>query len=111
MTISELQNEIIAELTAELEGEDSFSADKLAIKVRNAVREVRAARRYPPAYPESMVEAEMEGYYSQIKAIALYDYNKIGMDYQSSFNENSASGSFVDRNSLFAGIIPLSVAS
>jgi hypothetical protein len=37
----------------------------------------------------------------------LYDFNKIGAEFEESHNENSISRIWVERNKLFNGILPL----
>lgn len=104
MTVG-LEEEIMADLTAELSLTDpNFSIALLLPKVRNAMREVKRARNYPTSYTSEQIEADMYDYYSNIRNIALYDYNQIGGEFQTSSNENSNSRHWMDRNKLFAGI-------
>lgn len=104
-----LEIALLEDLTAELEVTDGKFEQKLLIpKLRNAIREVRAARKYPKHYRESMIEDDMQEYYSNIRSIALYDYNKAGAEYETGHSENSVSRSWEDRKTLFSGIIPLS---
>lgn len=108
MNIS-LEQEIVADLTAELSISDgNFNADLLLSKVRSALREVKKARKYPLYYTDSQIERDMYDYYSNVRNIALYDYNLIGAEGQTSSSENGTSRAYVDRNELFSGIIPLS---
>lgn len=102
-----LQDEIIADLTLELGAEPTFNADALRQKVINAIREVKTARKYPSYYTEEQIARDLYNFYSNVRNIALYDYNKIGGEFEQSHNENSVNRSFVDRNSLFGGVIPL----
>lgn len=104
MTVG-LEEEIMADLTAELSLTDpNFSAALLLPKVRNAMREVRRARNYPTSYTDTQIEADMYNYFSNIRNIALYDYNQIGGEFQTSSSENSTSRHWMERNKLFAGI-------
>lgn len=108
MTIS-LEEEIIADLTAELQITDkNFNSALLLSKVRNALREVKKVRKYPSYYTDSQIDRDMYDYYSNVRNIALYDYNLIGAEGQTSSSENGTSRSYVDRSELFSGIIPLS---
>ena len=102
-----LQDEIIADLTLELGAEPTFNADALKQKVINAIREVKKARKYPSYYTEEQITMDLYDFYSNVRNIALYDYNKIGGEFEQSHNENSVNRSFVDRSSLFGGVIPL----
>lgn len=98
---------IISELTIELQNETDFNADILALKVNNAYREVKQARNYPKSYSAETIAEDMENYYSNVKAIAMYDYNKIGAEGQTQYSADGESIHYVDRNKLFAGILPI----
>lgn len=102
-----LQDEIIADLTLELQSEETFDASALAQKVKSAIREVKKARRYPLYYTESQINADLSNYYSNIRNIALFDYNQRGAEFEVSHNENSVSRTWHDRDKLFSGIVPL----
>lgn len=106
MTVAEMKNAIIDELKIELENESAFSLAMLEVKVDTAIREVKRARKYPSSYSDEMIDSDMEQFYSNIKNIALYDYNMIGVEGQSASTENGESRTYVDRNKLFYGIIP-----
>ena len=103
-----LQDELIADLTEELGAEPTFNAEVLKRKVISAIREVKKARKYPSFYTEEQIASDLYNYYSNARNIALYDYNNIGGEFEQSHNENSVSRTFVDRNSLFSGIVALS---
>ena len=98
---------IIAELTIELKNEVDFDAEILTLKVNNAYREVKMARNYPATYTDSMITADMLNYYSNIRAIALYDYNKIGAEGQTQYSADGESIHYLDRDKLFVGIVPI----
>ena len=106
MSIEELKAEIVSDLETELKEEDNVDADLLAAKVKSAIREVRTALKYPPYYTDAMIESDLENYYTQIKAIALYDYNKIGAEGQDSYSADGESIKYSDRDKLFDGVIP-----
>ena len=82
----DIEASVIEELTIELQNEVDFDANILGVKVRNAIREVKAARNYPKTYSESMIQSDMENFISNIRAIALYDYSKIGAEGQSQYS-------------------------
>ena len=103
-----LQDELIADLTQELQDEPTFDASKLKQKVLNAIREVKRARKYPSNYTDNMINKDLYNYYSNIRNISLYDYNKMGAEFEQSHNENSVSRSWKDRDKLFNGVLPLS---
>lgn len=102
-----LIEEIVADLTLELGSEETFNADALTQKVKSAIREVRNARKYPISYTDEQILADMGRYYSNIRNIALFDYNQRGAEFEISHNENSVSRTWNDRDKLFGGIIPL----
>lgn len=107
MTIAEMKSEIIAELTIELQGESDFNADILTAKVNNATREVQTARNYPSTYTEAQIENDTVRFFSQIKSIAMYDYNQIGAEGQTQYSADGESIHYVDRNKLFFGVRPI----
>lgn len=102
-----LQEELIADLTIELSKEPTFDSSVLTQKVINAIREVKKARKYPSYYTDEQISKDLYEYYSNIRNIALYDFNKIGAEFEESHNENSISRSWVERNKLFNGVLPL----
>lgn len=102
-----LEQEVFSDLSAELSvSDENFNETLLLSKVRNAMREVKRARNYPKSYTDSQIEQDMYDYFSNIRNIALYDYNQIGNEGQSGGSENGTSRSYVDRNKYFAGICP-----
>lgn len=104
-----MEEELASDLTTELEISDkNFNAILLTSKIKNALRDVIKARRYPTNYTKEQIEKDLQNYYSNCREIALYDYNKVGIDFENSHSENSVSANFSDRNNLFAGIIPFS---
>lgn len=107
MTLEELQEEIVTDLTTELKEDDDFSSDILAIKVKNAIREIKSARMYPNSYTDAMIEKDLEtNYYSTIVNLARYDYNQIGAEGEQSHSEGDVSRSWVDRKEFFNGVTP-----
>lgn len=102
-----LQDELIADLTVELSVEPTFNEAQLKQKVIGAIREIKTVRKYPSYYTEAQITADLYNFYANARNIALYDYNKIGAEFQKSSSENGTSRSYDDRNSLFSGVIPL----
>lgn len=100
-----IEQEVIAELSVELSKEPTFNPDVLAIKVRNAIREVKMKRNYSAtSYADAQIESDLYNYFSVIKSVALYDYNQIGADFESSHSENSISRTWVSRDELFRSV-------
>jgi hypothetical protein len=111
MTLT-LDGEIFADLSAELQQSDGMYNETLLLaKIRNAMREVRRARKYPQTYTDEMITQDLYNFYSNILNIARYDYNTIGIEGQSGSSENGVSRTYVDRNKLFSGVIPLTHTS
>lgn len=86
---------------------DEVNKEVLASKVRNAIREVKKARRYPSHYTEEMINEDLENYISNIEGLALYDYNQVGAEGESSHNESGVNRTWKSRNTNFNGIIPI----
>lgn len=104
-----LENDLLEDLKSELSVTDpKFKPELIIPKIKGAIREVKRARNYPKHYTESAIVEDLENYYSNIRNIALFDYNMIGAEGQSSSSENGTSRNFIDRDKLFSGIIPLS---
>lgn len=109
MPISELIKQITDEIKAEIQNEPNFDETLLEIKVKGAVRDVKTARKYPFSYSEALIEADLERYFSQIKAIARFDYNQIGAEGQTSYSADGESIHYVSRDNFFAGVLPISI--
>lgn len=105
--MDELKIEIILDLTTELSSEPTFDSSVLLVKVENAIKEVKKARKYPSYYTSEQIDADLQDYYTNIRNLALYDYNTIGSEGQATHSENGISRSFVDRSTLFNGVLPL----
>lgn len=104
---NDIETTLTEELEVELESEVDFSVDILRVKVRNAIREVIAARNYPESYSEERINNDLQKYISNIRSIALYDYTKIGAEGQSQYSADGESIHYLDRNKLFTGILPI----
>lgn len=103
----ELEQEVFTDLSIELSASDeNFNETLLLSKVKNAIREVKRARNYPKSYSDSQIDNDLYDYFSNIRNIALYDYNLIGAEGQSSSSENGTSRQYIDRDKLFCGICP-----
>lgn len=113
-TLSSLKDEIFTELSAQLSGEVGYKESVLQSKLEIAFREVLQARtmKFGGSYPSSMSEeqaySDLSQFSSHIFNLALFDYNTIGIEFQTSSTENSVTRTYRDRDRLFNGIIPLS---
>lgn len=100
---------VISRLTTLYEKETTFNADKIAVIVDNVILEVVSIRRYRQEnYSDEMIEKDLFNYQRQIFNIAEYDFAHNGAPHETSHSENSTSRTWIERNKLFAGIIPLS---
>ena len=97
-----LFDEIFNDLKEQIEEE--ISDKMIASKLKNAIREVKRARNYPEDYTQSMIEEDMEAYYSNILSLALYDINQIGGEGEKSHSDSGTSRTWKDRKECFDGI-------
>lgn len=97
---------IVAELTIELGLTDEADISVLEVKVRGAVREVKAARNYQPHHTDEFISADLERFHSNIHNLAMYDYCQVGAEGQASHNENSINRTWTDRSECLKGVTP-----
>ena len=102
-------DELLKELLEDLENEivEDFNKDILSSKLKNAYMEVMDARNYPDDYKEAAVEKDMKRYYSTIRNLALYDYNQVGAEGQTSHSENGTSRTWRDRSEYLKRVTPI----
>jgi len=105
MTIAELQNEIVSDLTIELQDDTDFNDELLEVKVKNAIREVRSKRSYPSSYTEEMIAADLENLYSTISRLAVVDYNQVGAQGENSHREDDVQRDWESRESILGNIV------
>ena len=74
--------------------------------LNDVVAEVISERRYPESMNEEEIQADMKKYIPNVKKIVKYDFNQVGVEYQTSHNENGISRSYMNRADLFEGILP-----
>ena len=88
-----LREEIIAELTMQLQNEPTFNAETLKIKVNDAFRKVKSRKHYEnTSYSTEQIESDLyEKHFQDIKDVALYNFSIMGADFQKSHNENGIS--------------------
>lgn len=109
-----MQKEILIDLGTELglldlttnealEGKEQDVAC-LSSKIKNALREVRNKRNYPEYFTEAQIQKDLEKHYSNIRELALYDYNQFGAEGQVSHGENGVNRTWKSRNDCFAGV-------
>ena len=75
--ITELQEQIVQDLSSQLNSEENFSSVALNAKVKVAILDVMGRREYGNShYTDEKILNELGvRYYSTITRLALYDYN------------------------------------
>lgn len=104
--MDKLINEIFNDLSIEL-GIPNEDGSMLLSKVKSAYREVKGIRSYPTDYTDDFICSDMERYYYNVKNLALYDYNQIGVEGQSAHGENGTSRTWVDRNKYLERVVAI----
>lgn len=102
-----LKDEIIAELTIELEKQPTFKAEILAIKVRDAYRKVRSRKHYEnTSFTEEQIEKDLyDKHYQDIKDVAKYNFATKGADFQKSHSENNISRTWRTEEEVMSNVV------
>ena len=102
-----LKEEIIAELTVELQNQPTFNDEILAIKVRDAYRKVRSRKCYQnTSYTEEQIEKDLyDKHYQDIKDVAKYNFAIMGADFQISHSENNISRTWRTEDEIMGNIV------
>lgn len=103
-----LEYDIFEEISKVLKKESTFDEDALKEIISDVIEEVKEIRNYPEYYTNGMIIDDLRKFKGKMKKIIKVDYNQIGAEGEQSHSENSISRSYIDRDSLFSGIIPLS---
>lgn len=96
--------EILEDLKTELGLKKDSDIAVLTSKVKNAYREVKRTRNYQSYHSQEFIDNDMENFYSNIRELALYDFNQVGGEGQTSHSENGTSRVWKDRKECFNGI-------
>lgn len=100
-----LYDDLFADLGAELEATDpDYNSAILSTKINIAIKKVTNARNYPSSYSAEKIQADLERYYTQIRDIALYMYNNVGVDFDESYTSNKMSRTIISESELYRGI-------
>lgn len=102
--MDELLNEILTDLSAELAPLTEADTARLSSKIKNAIREVCVKRNYPDHFSQEKILKDLKKHYSNIRELALYDYNQIGTEGQSAHNENGINRTWKNRNECLIGV-------
>ena len=100
-----LVNEILEDLTTELGLTEKSDLAVLTSKIRNAYREVKRTRNYQSGHTQEFIDRDMEGFYSNIRELALYDFNQVGAEGQTSHSENGTSRVWKERRECLNGVV------
>lgn len=110
-----LRNEIFSDLGMELglinplDGSAVAGTERsvacLSSKIKNALREVRGKRNYPDDFTEEQILKDLEKHYSNIRELALYDYNQIGGEGQTQHRENGVDRVWKSRLECLNGVV------
>lgn len=103
---SQTINEILESLKKTLGVTEESDIAILTEILNDAIEEIKEARKYPSDMSASSIEIDMQKYISNIKKLTKYDYNQIGVEYQTSHNENGVSRNYMDRRRCFDGVVP-----
>ena len=106
--ITELQEQIVQDLSSQLNSEKNFSSVALNAKVKVAILDVMGRREYGNShYTDEKILNELGvRYYSTITRLALYDYNQMGAEGQSQHSENSINRSWGERDKILSDVHP-----
>lgn len=106
--MEELLKELNTDLEAELSSELHDDSDKalLALKVKGAYYAVRRKRNYQEHHTEEFIDKDMKSMYDIIKDLAMYDWNHIGAEGETSHNENGISRTWNARENILMEITP-----
>lgn len=74
--------------------------------LKDAIAEVKEARKYPSDMPASEIEADLQNYISNIKKLSKYDYAQIGSEFEETHNENGTNRAYMDRRKCLDGVTP-----
>ena len=103
-----LIEELMDDLSSELESELNGSSDETLLfsKIKSAYRTVKRKRNYQEHHTQEFIDKDMNSMYDIIKNLALYDWNHIGGEGETSYSENGTSRTWEPRNDMLADIVP-----
>lgn len=99
-----LVNEILEDLTTELGLAEASDIAVLTSKIQNAYREVKRTRNYQSSHTQEFIDRDMENFYSNIRELALYDFNQVGAEGQTNHQENGTGRVWKDRRECLNGV-------
>nr|DAH68866.1 MAG TPA: tail connector protein [Caudoviricetes sp.] len=102
--LKELQTDMEVELISELK-DDSDKA-LLASKIKGAYFTVKRHRNYQEHHTEDFIDNDMRSMYDIIRELAMYDWNHIGAEGETSHSENGTSRTWNPRSNILADVTP-----
>lgn len=102
--LKELQTDLETELVSELHSD----ADKalLSSKIKGAYRTVNRKRNYQEHHNKEFIDKDMLAMYDIVKELALYDWNHIGAEGETSHSDNGVSRIWNPREDILMNVIP-----
>ncbi len=103
-----LIEELNTDLVAEVRGSGNIPLiSVMQVKVKAVVRELISIRNYElSGMTDEEATADLNRWYTQCLNVARYDYNQLGAEGEESHSENGISRKYVERERLWAGVIP-----
>lgn len=103
-----LIEELNTDLVAEVRGSGNIPLiSVMQVKVKAVVRELISMRNYElSGMTDEEATADLNRWYTQCLNVARYDYNQLGAEGEESHSENGISRKYVERERLWAGVIP-----
>lgn len=105
--MDELIEEVYEDLKIELGISEESDLSILKSKVKNAYREVKRKRNYPDDYSEQAINRDIEKYFPNIRKLALYDYNQIGVEGEMSHSDNTGTRTWDSREKCLEGVVAI----
>lgn len=102
--LKELQTDMEAELVSELQNDSDKAL--LSSKIKGAYLAVKRNRNYQKHHTEEFIDSDMSSMYDIIKELAMYDWNHVGAEGETSHNENGINRTWNPRMNILGGIIP-----
>lgn len=81
----------------------------LLVCIKRSIKSFKNKRNYPSAYPQIMIEKDMDKYYSCLLDLSLYWAIKQGYEFQGSHSENSTNRSWESESEIYSlhNVIPI----
>lgn len=102
--LKELQTDLEEELVSELHNDSDKAL--LSSKIKGAYRTVKRKRNYQEHHTQEFIDSDMLSMYDLVKELAMYDYNQIGAEGQSSDSDNGHSRAWIPRADILVQVIP-----